>query len=86
MGSPCSKCTQLRQLDLVHVDGAQPDRAGSQAVFSHTQDRLKPGRPTTNHFGKPLAMVSQRCLKAGLDCDNMVAAASARSRLPASQS
>ena len=47
---------------------------------------LKAGLLATPHFGNPLAMLSQRCLKAGLDCDKVAAAASARSRLPASQS
>ena len=40
----------------------------------------------SRYFGRPLEIESHRCLKAGLACERLEAAASARSRFPASHS
>lgn len=75
-----------RYLDCVQPAAAfrsQPAGAGPQQA---AWPKAAAGSPRPPHFGRPLAMPSQRCLKAALDWDNEAAAARARPRFPASQS
>jgi hypothetical protein len=68
------------------MDDIRYDEQGLIQPEKITTEGVSRKNSLVNYFGKPLAMLSQRCLNTGLLCESWAAALSARARFPASQS